>query len=82
MAVRPGKIILGALGDIEAGVRQLIRKTPLETTVIQLATGDQLQVPPLDETIRIKAYLIIARNQWHETVTICKGIADKALEMT
>ncbi len=154
--VRPGKIILGALGDIEAGVRQLIRKTPLEATVIQLASGDSLQVPTLDETIRIKAYLIIARNQtrdyldvaaladaigiehaaaviagidqyyadqhhggdgvatqcirqlsnpqpadthttrelphykglskrwheWQETVTICKEVADKALEMT
>src|SRR6266699_2327831 len=29
--VQPGKIILGQLGDVEAGVRQMIRKRPLET---------------------------------------------------
>lgn len=32
--VQPGKIILGQLGDIEAGVRQMIRKRPLETSQI------------------------------------------------
>jgi len=73
--VRPGKIILGALGDIEAGVRQLIRKTPLETTLIQLATGDPLQVPTLNETIRIKAYLIIARNQTRDYLDVA-ALAD------
>ena len=30
--VTPGKIILGELGDIESGVRQLIRNRPLEVT--------------------------------------------------
>src|SRR5579859_5234764 len=34
--VRPGKIILGQLGDIEAGVRQLIRTRPLETAQVTL----------------------------------------------
>src|ERR1700740_1863383 len=29
--VTPGKVILGQLGDIEAGVRQMIRTRPLET---------------------------------------------------
>ncbi len=29
--VTPGKVILGRLGDIEAGVRQLIRARPLDT---------------------------------------------------
>lgn len=73
--VRPGKIILGALGDIEAGVRQLIRKTPLETTVIQLAAGDSLQVPTLDETIRIKAFLMVVRNQTRDYLDIA-ALAD------
>src|SRR5215831_11064995 len=34
--VVPGKIILGQLGDIEAGVRQMIRTRPLETTQVTL----------------------------------------------
>jgi hypothetical protein len=34
--VTPGKIILGELGDIESGVRQLIRNRPLEVTEVEL----------------------------------------------
>src|ERR1022692_3136194 len=32
--ITPGKIILGELGDIESGVRQLIRNEPLEVAEI------------------------------------------------
>jgi diaminopimelate decarboxylase len=42
----PGEIILGRLGDIETGVRQLIRKVPLETATITLPSGRTLVVPP------------------------------------
>lgn len=61
--VRPGKVILGQLGDIEAGVRQLIRRTPLEVTEMQLPSGATVRVPTPDETLRIKAFLIVRRNQ-------------------
>lgn len=61
--VVPGKIILGALGDIEAGVRQLIRKRPLETTHFELPDGRAVVVPTWAETLRIKAFLIVGRNQ-------------------
>lgn len=61
--VVPGKIILGQLGDIEAGVRQLIRRRPLEVAQVQLWSGEQLIVPTKDETLRIKAFLIVKRNQ-------------------
>jgi hypothetical protein len=37
--VLPGKLILGQLGDIEAGVRQMIRTRPLETTQVTLPSG-------------------------------------------
>src|ERR1700728_2516942 len=43
--VVPGKIILGQLGDIEAGVRQMIRTRPLETTHVILPSGRVLTVP-------------------------------------
>jgi len=61
--VTPGKIILGELGEIESGVRQLIRNVPLEVTEVALPTGQVLRVPTPDETLRIKGYLIVRRNQ-------------------
>lgn len=66
----PGMIILGELGGIEAGVRQLIRARPLETTQVQLRSGDMLTVPTIDELARIKAYLIVKRNQMRDYVDV------------
>lgn len=61
--VTPGKIILGELGDIESGVRQLIRSRPVEATAVELPSGRQLRAPTPDETLRIKGYLIVRRNR-------------------
>ncbi len=61
--VAPGKIILGELGDIESGVRQLMRSRPLEVTEVELPSRQVLRVPTPDETLRIKGYLIVRRNQ-------------------
>jgi hypothetical protein len=61
--VTPGKVILGNLDGIEAGVRQMIRKAPLEVTKVELSSGAELTVPTLEETLRIKAFLIVRRNQ-------------------
>lgn len=68
--VRPGKLILGRLGDIEAGVRQLIRTRPLETTEWELPSGHQLRIPTADETLRIKAFLIVRRNQTRDYLDV------------
>ncbi len=61
--VTPGKIILGELGDIESGVRQLIRKEPLEVAEVTLPSRQTVRVPTPDETLRIKGYLVVRRNQ-------------------
>jgi len=61
--VTPGKVILGNLDGIEAGVRQMIRKTPLEVSTVAVPSGREVTVPTLDETLRIKAFLIVRRNQ-------------------
>ena len=61
--VTPRKIILGELGDIESGVRQLIRNRPLEVTEVTLPSGHALRVPTPDEILRIKGYLVVRRNQ-------------------
>jgi hypothetical protein len=61
--VTPGKVILGNLDGIEAGVRQMIRKAPLEVTKVEVPSGAEATVPTLEETLRIKAFLIVRRNQ-------------------
>jgi uncharacterized membrane protein YdfJ with MMPL/SSD domain len=40
----------------------LQRSVPLETTTVQLPTGDRLQIPTGAETLRLKAYLLMCRN--------------------
>ena len=61
--VTPGKVILGNLDGIEAGVRQMIRKRPLEIAEVELPSGGKVTVPTLEETLRIKAFLLVRRNQ-------------------
>jgi hypothetical protein len=61
--VTPGKVILGNLDGIEAGVRQMIRKAPLEVTEVILPSGAEVTVPTAEETLRIKAFLVVRRNQ-------------------
>jgi uncharacterized membrane protein YdfJ with MMPL/SSD domain len=38
------------------------RRSPMETTNVQLPTGDRLQIPTGAETLRLKSYLIMCRN--------------------
>jgi hypothetical protein len=68
--VVPGKLILGQLGDIEAGVREMIRTRPLETTQVTLPSGRVLTVPTAEETLRIKGFLIVGRNQTRDYLDV------------
>ena len=68
--VVPGKLILGEIGDIEAGVRQLRRRRPLEVTEVELPDGSRLRVPMEDEALRVKAYLIVRRNQTRDFLDV------------
>ncbi len=72
--VQPGKIILGELGGIETGVRQLLRSRPLESTQIELQ-GKRLLVPTAAEILRIKAWLAVSRNQTRDYLDIA-ALAD------
>ena len=74
--VQPGKIILGRLGDIEAGVRQMIRTRPLEVTEMRLPSGRKLRVPTVAETLRIKGFLIVRRNQTRDYIDVV-ALADR-----
>lgn len=68
--VTPGKIVFGQIGAIEAGVRQLIRTVPLEVKEVELPSGSTVRVPTQEETLRIKAYLAIKRNQTRDYLDI------------
>jgi hypothetical protein len=74
--VVPGKIILGRLGDVEAGVRQMIRIRPLETVQVTLPSGRALTVPTAEETLRIKGFLIVRRNQTRDYLDVA-ALADR-----
>ena len=52
-------VALDAL-ETEAPVR---RRSPVETTNVQLPTGDRLQIPTAAETLRMKSALVLCRNQ-------------------
>jgi hypothetical protein len=57
-----GKLLLGAIDGIEAGVRNLRRSAPLETTVIELGGDRRVKVPTIEEMLRIKSFLVVERN--------------------
>jgi len=59
--VRRPVLILGSLDGIETGIRQLIRKEPLDTEEVEVA-GARLLLPTKAEMLRIKAVLILKRN--------------------
>jgi RND superfamily putative drug exporter len=55
-------IALDALGTHAAVTSSFERRSPVETTNVQLPTGDRLQIPTGAETLRLKGYLIMFRN--------------------
>jgi hypothetical protein len=69
-----GKIILGELGGIETGLRQLIRSRALEVETVRIDDLD-LVVPTADEMLRIKAWLIVSRNQTRDYLDVA-ALAD------
>lgn len=44
------------------------RRGPVETTTVQLPTGDRLPVPTAAETLRLQAYLVLCRNSSRDYV--------------
>jgi len=54
-------LILGRLDGVETGIRNLIRRRPLEVEEIDVGNRS-LRVPTLEEITRIKAWLCLIRN--------------------
>lgn len=61
-ASRPPFTLMGSLGGIEAGLRQLRRTRPLEVVDIEIPGAGPLRVPTDAEMLRVKAYLVVQRN--------------------
>jgi heme transporter len=56
-------VALDALSTAAEADPPVVRRlTPMETTNVQLPTGDRLQIPTGAETLRLKSYLIMCRN--------------------
>lgn len=74
-ASKPPLTIMGRLGGIEAGLRQLRRTRPLEAQVLDIGDGQTLRIPTRDEALRVKAYLIVQRNQVRDYLDVA-ALAD------
>ena len=57
-----GKMVLGNVNKIAAGLRNQRRSAPLETTEVVVQDGRRLPLPTIEETLRIKAFLVVDRN--------------------
>lgn len=75
-ASRPPLTILGSLDGIEAGLRQMQRSRPLETQEVTLAPGTSVTVPTAAEMLRVKAYLVVQRNQVRDYLDVV-ALADR-----
>lgn len=82
-ASSPPLTLLGSLDGVEAGLRQLRRARPLEVEQVVL-DGHELRVPTLPEMLRVKAYLIVQRNQvrdYLDTVALAERLGAGAVDL-
>ena len=57
-----GKLVLGEVDRIAAGVRNQRHSAPLDTMQVSVRGGGILRVPTVEEMLRIKAFLVVDRN--------------------
>lgn len=73
--VKPPVLILGSLDGVETGVRQLVRRRPLDTEEVEVPAG-VVRVPTLDEIARIKSWLVLRRNATRDYLDVV-ALADR-----
>jgi hypothetical protein len=61
-ASRPPFTIMGRLGGVEAGLRQMRRTRPLETCRVEVGEDAFVVAPTPAEALRVKAFLVVQRN--------------------
>lgn len=57
-----GKLVLGRIDGIDAGLRNQKRSAPLETMTVEVSGGRTLKLPTIEEMLRVKSYLAVERN--------------------
>ena len=67
--------VLGSLDGVDTGIRNLIRRRPLEIEVIETSAGP-IRVPTLDEIARFKAWLVLKRNATRDFLDLV-ALADR-----
>lgn len=81
--VKQPVLILGSLEGVETGIRQLIRRRPLEVEEVGVG-GRRLRVPTLEEIFRIKAWLVLRRNatrDYLDVVGLAARLGGRATEV-
>lgn len=73
--VRQPVLILGSLDGVETGIRQLVRRRPLEVEEVEVG-GRRLRVPTLVEIFRLKAWLVLRRNATRDYLDLV-ALADR-----
>ena len=68
-------LILGSLDGVETGIRNLIRRIPLEIEVHDSPHGP-IRVPTLHEMTRIKGWLVLIRNATRDVLDLV-ALADR-----
>ena len=69
-AFRPPMTNLGSLDGIAAGLRNLRRSRPLETIRVEVAPDQFVTAPTAEESMRVKAYLVVQRNQVRDYIDV------------
>jgi hypothetical protein len=72
--------VLGSLDGVETGVRNLIRRRPLEVELLHTPHGP-VRIPTLAEMARIKAWLVLRRNatrDYLDLVALSVRLGDRA----
>lgn len=68
-------LILGSLDGVETGVRNLIRRRPLEVEQLEVPSGS-VRLPTVAEMLRIKAWLCLIRNATRDYLDVA-ALADR-----
>lgn len=61
-ASKPPFTIMGSLGGVQAGLRQMRRTRPLETCEVEVGADAVVVAPTAPEALRVKAFLVVQRN--------------------
>lgn len=76
-------LILGNLDGVETGIRQLIRRRPLEVEEVQVDRRT-IRIPTLGEMARIKAWLVLRRNatrDYLDVVALAERLGPEAAQV-